>query len=172
MATLHLFANCSLRERGLAGCLGGSRASADGLAHLLGMDSTTNIEDLTDRSMLTRVEQVISPSELCAHLNVTAQTIYDLRSQGRGPRGFRVGLMPGRPRTPIGTSGAVNIRRRGKSVMAEARFRDADGRLRRVSASAQSAAAARRHLISGFMCSRRSSTTRSRRSPPAGSSGS
>lgn len=54
--------------------------------------------------------------------------------------------MPGRPRTPIGTSGAVNIRRRGKSVMAETRFRDADGRLRRVSASASSAAAARRHL--------------------------
>jgi integrase len=54
--------------------------------------------------------------------------------------------MPGRPRTPIGTFGAVNTRRRGKGVMAETRFRDADGRLRRVSVSASSAAAARRHL--------------------------
>lgn len=54
--------------------------------------------------------------------------------------------MAGRPRTPIGTSGAVNTRRLGKSVMAESRFRDADGRLRRVSTSAPSAAAARRRL--------------------------
>ncbi len=54
--------------------------------------------------------------------------------------------MVGRPRTPIGTSGAVSTRRRGKSVMAEARFRDADGWLRRVSTSAPSAAAARRRL--------------------------
>ena len=68
---------------------------------------------------------------------VSAQTIYDLRSQGRGPRGFRVGrelrfrvseveawlermetedaerhqlrgrVMDRRPRTPIGTYGAV-----------------------------------------------------------------
>ena len=37
------------------------------------------------------IEQVLSLSELCAHLQVNAQTIHDLRSQGRGPRGFRVG---------------------------------------------------------------------------------
>jgi integrase len=54
--------------------------------------------------------------------------------------------MPGRPRTPIGTFGAVNVRRTGKAVMAETRVRDADGQLRRVSASATSAAAARRRL--------------------------
>jgi hypothetical protein len=60
--------------------------------------------------------------------------------------------MPGRPRTPIGTFGAVNVRRTRKSVMAETRVRDADGQLRRVSASATSAtsatsaAAARRRL--------------------------
>ena len=30
-------------------------------------------------------------SELAAHLGVSVQTLYDLRSQGRGPRGFRVG---------------------------------------------------------------------------------
>ncbi len=54
--------------------------------------------------------------------------------------------MAGRPRTPIGTFGAVNTRRRGSRVTAETRFRDADGRLRRVTASAPSAAAARRRL--------------------------
>ncbi len=37
------------------------------------------------------VEGVLSLSALCAQLQVSAQTIYDLRSQGRGPRGFRVG---------------------------------------------------------------------------------
>jgi predicted DNA-binding transcriptional regulator AlpA len=35
--------------------------------------------------------EVVTLSELCAHLHVPAQTLYDLRSQGRGPRGFRVG---------------------------------------------------------------------------------
>lgn len=34
---------------------------------------------------------VLSLSELAAHLHVPVQTLYDLRSQGRGPRGFRVG---------------------------------------------------------------------------------
>jgi excisionase family DNA binding protein len=36
-------------------------------------------------------EAVLSLSELAARLRVSVQTIYDLRSQGRGPRGFRVG---------------------------------------------------------------------------------
>ena len=54
--------------------------------------------------------------------------------------------MAGRPRTPIGTYGSVNVHRRGKHVTAETRFRDADGRLRRVTASASSAAAARLRL--------------------------
>ena len=37
------------------------------------------------------LDTVLSLSELAAHCGVTVQTIYDLRSQGRGPRGFRVG---------------------------------------------------------------------------------
>ncbi|MFC7725528.1 helix-turn-helix transcriptional regulator [Nocardioides sp. GCM10028917] len=37
------------------------------------------------------LDTVLSLSELAARLGVTVQTIYDLRSQGRGPRGFRVG---------------------------------------------------------------------------------
>jgi len=55
------------------------------------MDTTTRLDEHPDPSALSPVERVISLSELCAHLHVTAQTIYDLRSQGRGPRGFRVG---------------------------------------------------------------------------------
>lgn len=33
----------------------------------------------------------VSLAELAAQLKVSVQTIYDLRSKGRGPRGFRVG---------------------------------------------------------------------------------
>ncbi|MBJ7353981.1 MAG: helix-turn-helix domain-containing protein [Thermoleophilaceae bacterium] len=40
---------------------------------------------------LSLIDGVLSLSELCNQLQVSAQTIYDLRSQGRGPRGFRVG---------------------------------------------------------------------------------
>lgn len=91
MAALHLSATNALGQRGASGCLGGSRPTADGLVHLLGMDTSTHVEDLTDQPRLALVEQVISLSDLCAHLHVPVQTIYDLRSQGRGPRGFRVG---------------------------------------------------------------------------------
>ncbi|MEN8673978.1 helix-turn-helix domain-containing protein [Nocardioides sp.] len=44
-----------------------------------------------DTTSAVVIEQILSLSELCAHLHVSAQTIYDLRSQGRGPRGSRVG---------------------------------------------------------------------------------
>ena len=91
VATLHLSATYSLSQRGASGCLGGSRPSAVGLVHLLRTDTNTRSDDTTKRPLLALVEQVISLSDLCAHLHVTAQTIYDLRSQGRGPRGFRVG---------------------------------------------------------------------------------
>jgi excisionase family DNA binding protein len=39
----------------------------------------------------TEFESILTLSELAARLGVSAQTIYDLRSQGRGPRGFRIG---------------------------------------------------------------------------------
>lgn len=54
--------------------------------------------------------------------------------------------MAGRPRTPVGTFGVINVRRRAGRVVAEVRIRDVDGRLRRVTATANSAAAARRKL--------------------------
>ncbi|WGY02912.1 tyrosine-type recombinase/integrase [Nocardioides sp. QY071] len=54
--------------------------------------------------------------------------------------------MPGRPRTPVGAFGVVNVRRTGRLTKAETRIRDADGRVRRVTASAATAAAARQRL--------------------------
>jgi predicted DNA-binding transcriptional regulator AlpA len=37
------------------------------------------------------LETVLTLAELATRLGVTAQTLYDPRSQGRGPRGFRGG---------------------------------------------------------------------------------
>jgi integrase len=56
-------------------------------------------------------------------------------------------MRTGRPRTPIGTHGAVNTRRAGSLVVAETRVRDLDGRLRQVRASGPTAAAARTRLM-------------------------
>lgn len=52
----------------------------------------------------------------------------------------------GRPRTPIGTYGTISIRQRGKHFVAETRFRDLDGRLRKVNATATSRSVARTTL--------------------------
>lgn len=71
--------------------LGHSGRHLDVLAHLRVMKT----EKIRDRSAnvttLSLVDGVLSLSELWTQLQVSAQTIYDLRSQGRGPRGFRVG---------------------------------------------------------------------------------
>lgn len=56
-------------------------------------------------------------------------------------------MRTGRPRTPIGTHGAINTRREGGRVVAETRVRDLDGRLRQVRASGPTAAAARARLL-------------------------
>lgn len=52
-----------------------------------------------------------------------------------------------RPRTPIGTHGAINTRRDSSRVVAETRVRDLAGRLRQVRASGPTAATARTRLI-------------------------
>ncbi|MGY2704842.1 putative DNA-binding transcriptional regulator AlpA [Nocardioides sp. HB32] len=52
-------------------------------AHLRVME-TTNAHP-------SALEAVLTISGLAADLGVSVQAIYDLRSQGRGPRGFRVG---------------------------------------------------------------------------------
>ncbi len=37
------------------------------------------------------LDPVLTLAQLATQLGVTVQTLYDLRCQGRGPRGFRVG---------------------------------------------------------------------------------
>ncbi len=52
----------------------------------------------------------------------------------------------GRPRTVIGAYGTISVRRRGSSYVAMARYRDADGRLRRVTGAARSESVAKARL--------------------------
>jgi len=52
----------------------------------------------------------------------------------------------GRPRTVIGTYGTVGLRPKGRGYIASARYRDADGRLRPVTASGASRSAAQARL--------------------------
>ncbi|MHA7620745.1 tyrosine-type recombinase/integrase [Cellulosimicrobium cellulans] len=54
--------------------------------------------------------------------------------------------MSGRPRTPIGAYGDISVRPRGEKFQAIARYRDLDGRLRRVKATATSQRGARAAL--------------------------
>ena len=52
----------------------------------------TTTAPLDDAVVVTGVfEPALSVQQLAEELHVSAQTIYDLRSQGRGPTGFRVG---------------------------------------------------------------------------------
>ncbi|MGZ6795110.1 MAG: helix-turn-helix transcriptional regulator [Nocardioidaceae bacterium] len=73
--------------------IGPARPASVGLAHLVGMDTDTDTDTEIDPGPVSRdgLEPVLTLSELAAHLAVSVQTLYDLRSQGRGPRGFRVG---------------------------------------------------------------------------------
>lgn len=68
------------------------------LAHLAGMTTTSadsavssTASHATPRSATALTEPTVSLKELAAELHVSRQTLYDLRSEGRGPRGFRVG---------------------------------------------------------------------------------
>lgn len=94
MATPHLLRTLPLNRVHPSGVLGHSRPVPGALAHLRVM-KTKNAKKTLGRGsksqVLAIVEDVLSLSELCAQLQVSTQTIYDLRSQGRGPRGFRVG---------------------------------------------------------------------------------
>ena len=59
------------------------RPSWAGLEHLWGMD--------TEQFSGLGLEPVLTTSELAEYLGVQVQTIYDLRTDGRGPSGMRVG---------------------------------------------------------------------------------
>lgn len=56
----------------------------------------------------------------------------------------------GRPRTPIGTFGQISFSGGGRKVRARTRYRDDDGRIRRVQASGASEADAVRRLKAGL----------------------
>lgn len=63
--------------------LGPPRLIGDGLEHLGVMD--------TERLSGLGLEPVLTTSELAEYLGVHVQAIYDLRADGRGPSGIRVG---------------------------------------------------------------------------------
>jgi excisionase family DNA binding protein len=79
MATRQKLGSSSLFIGRSRAVLGASRQRSGRLAHLACMETNETLD------------AVLSLSELAARLRVSAQTIYDLRSQGRGPIGFRVG---------------------------------------------------------------------------------
>lgn len=83
MATQRKLSTKSVDRPPSSARLGCSRPRAADLAHLVCMETTTLPE--------TGLGPVLTLSQLAAQLGVTVQTFYDLRSQGRGPRGFRVG---------------------------------------------------------------------------------
>ena len=83
MASQQKLSTKSISSQGPSVRLGRSRPAAARLEHLVCMATTTPSE--------TALGPVLTLSQLAAQLGVTVQTLYDLRSQGRGPRGFRVG---------------------------------------------------------------------------------
>ena len=108
MASQHLVSTKSIDWLSSSVRLGRSRPGAAGLAHLVCMKTTAHSE--------TRLSPFVTLSQLAAQLGVSVQTLYDLRSQGRGPRGSASAVssgsglarsMPGsrrwRPTTPSGT---------------------------------------------------------------------
>jgi excisionase family DNA binding protein len=60
-------------------------------AHLCGMETIARRQTATRSPSEHGLDPVVTMSQLASQLGVTVQTLYDLRSQGRGPRGFRVG---------------------------------------------------------------------------------
>lgn len=83
MACGHLLDSYSSSSADPGTAIGRFRSASARLVHLGGMDTTTTARDT--------IEPVLTLSQLAAHLSVNVQTLYDLRSKGRGPRGFRVG---------------------------------------------------------------------------------
>ena len=83
MATQQKLSTKPIRSQGRSVRLGRSRPAAARLEHLVCMTTTTPSE--------TALGPVLTLSQLATQLGVTVQTLYDLRSQCRGPRGFRVG---------------------------------------------------------------------------------
>jgi excisionase family DNA binding protein len=65
--------------------------AAPGTAAATGPARPVETEPADHLGMGGAFEPALSLKELAAQLHVSVQTLYDLRSQGRGPTGFRVG---------------------------------------------------------------------------------
>jgi excisionase family DNA binding protein len=92
MASQHLVSRKSAHRPRFSDRLDPSGRGSVRLAHLCGMDIQTPRQTRTHASSEQQgLDPVVTLSELASQLGVSVQTLYDLRSQGRGPRGFRVG---------------------------------------------------------------------------------
>jgi excisionase family DNA binding protein len=91
MASQHLVSTKSAHWPYLSARLDPSGASSARLAHLCGMDTAAQRQTRSHASSEHGLGPVVTMSQLASQLGVSVQTLYDLRSQGRGPRGFRVG---------------------------------------------------------------------------------
>ncbi len=85
----------SVRRPTSSARLGPTRPRAAGLAHLVCMATTSHPE--------TALGPVLTLSQLAGQLGVTVQTLYDLRSQGRGRASTR--SRTPRPGSPAATTG-------------------------------------------------------------------
>jgi excisionase family DNA binding protein len=91
MASQQIVSRKSAHRLRLSGRLDPSGPGSARLVHLCGMETTTRRGTVNRASSEGRLDPVVTLSQLAAQLGVSVQTLYDLRSQGRGPRGFRVG---------------------------------------------------------------------------------
>lgn len=90
MAPQHLISGKPVRRRWFSASLASSWATSAWRVHLCNMETTAQRHGATETSG-DLIEPVITLSHLAMQLGVSIQTLYDLRTQGRGPRGFRVG---------------------------------------------------------------------------------
>jgi excisionase family DNA binding protein len=91
VATQQKLSRKSARRPQFSGRLDVSGRGSARLAHLCGMETTAQHQTANRSSSEQGLHRVVTMSQLALQLGVSVQTLYDLRSQGRGPRGFRVG---------------------------------------------------------------------------------
>ena len=87
----HLVSTFDLSHEPSAESLGRPRRPAEPLVHLFSMDAPVALRATVTNPRDDSLSPVLTRSELATRLGVSVLTLYDLRSQGRGPRGFRVG---------------------------------------------------------------------------------
>ena len=115
MASQHLVSRKSAHRPRFSGRLDPSGPGSARLAHLCGMETTTQRQTADRLSAEGGLDPVITLSQLAVQLGVSVQTLYDLRSQGRGPR--RHDRLAGRRPSPAPSSRRLDaMRTRGRGV--------------------------------------------------------